>query len=642
MLVSRPDIDVQSNVTGHSIKMSIDASATQHIVSLLTDMYSDPELAVIREYGTNALDSHVAAGQTRPIEITTPTALHPFFTIKDYGLGMNEQDIEETYSRYGVSTKRESNEMVGVLGIGCKSALTYTSQFTLVGIKNGVRTTVAVSRDEDGVGSMTVVESGPDASGNGVTIVIPVKNRNEFEIKSRNFFKYWAPGTVLVNGEAPETLEGLKITDKLIATKSTGWSDRQHVIVMGGVPYPIDSAEIALQMSQNFNLTAFVNIGEIDFAPSRELLMYTRRTKDTIEKIQREVTAALVTAAQKAIDAASGPAEALRISREWQGMIPNFHGNFRYRQQDIPETVDAPAGESIIATQNNAYKLSSHSKYPQLSTSAFIDGLVVYGYDHTSFTPTHKRKLQQYSSDNGIKVENYILTNAKIDLTWADPSRVVPWADIKAIKLPVQQSAYRYNSRPLGSYKAYEPGEAYTSDVQAGDIDTSKPVYWVNKDLQSGVEALRSVKPDATLVLLPSNRVAKFCRDFPSAIKVSEAVQDLYDACAVLLTDQDIKSFILKAHHAHEMRDLMRMDITKIDDPAVSEVVNLMNHKIDAKILNTLDTLYRVATDRGVVQYNDWTNPMEKYPLLRVQYGTIHEHNYLYMNAAYAAESAGN
>ena len=78
----------------------------------MIDLYSDPELAVIREYSTNAFDAHIEAGVTRPIEITTPTHLCPFFKVRDYGFGLDVEDIREIYSQYGASTKRESDDVV--------------------------------------------------------------------------------------------------------------------------------------------------------------------------------------------------------------------------------------------------------------------------------------------------------------------------------------------------------------------------------------------------------------------------------------------------------------------------------------------------------------------------------------------------
>lgn len=59
-------IQVESTLTGETVAMSIDQSVMGHIMSVLTDMYSDPELAVLREYSSNAADAHVEAGVTRP------------------------------------------------------------------------------------------------------------------------------------------------------------------------------------------------------------------------------------------------------------------------------------------------------------------------------------------------------------------------------------------------------------------------------------------------------------------------------------------------------------------------------------------------------------------------------------------------
>jgi sensor histidine kinase regulating citrate/malate metabolism len=126
-------IQVESNVQGEKIAMGIDPAAMAHIMSILTDLYSDPEYAVIREYSTNAFDSHIEAGQTRPIEVTLPTDLAPFLTIRDFGIGLDAEGIESIYSLYGASTKRNTNDQVGMLGLGCKSALTY--KITIDGLR---------------------------------------------------------------------------------------------------------------------------------------------------------------------------------------------------------------------------------------------------------------------------------------------------------------------------------------------------------------------------------------------------------------------------------------------------------------------------------------------------------------------------
>src|SRR5512146_2284489 len=150
MIPERTTIAVDSTVKGEDVAMSIDQTALAHIMNVLTDLYADPELAVIREYSTNALDSHIEAGISRPIEVTTPTALRPLFTVRDYGVGLDADDIRDIYSRYGASTKRQTNDAVGMLGLGCKSALAYVDQFTLAGITGGQRMLVSIARDETG------------------------------------------------------------------------------------------------------------------------------------------------------------------------------------------------------------------------------------------------------------------------------------------------------------------------------------------------------------------------------------------------------------------------------------------------------------------------------------------------------------
>lgn len=67
----------EGNLGGETVAMSVDAASMAHVMSILTDLYSDPVLAVIREYSTNAFDSHVEAGVQRPIEVSLPNAMSP-------------------------------------------------------------------------------------------------------------------------------------------------------------------------------------------------------------------------------------------------------------------------------------------------------------------------------------------------------------------------------------------------------------------------------------------------------------------------------------------------------------------------------------------------------------------------------------
>src|SRR5690349_20945960 len=107
--------------------MTFHVDSIVHLMGLLTTLYADPELAIIREYSTNALDSHRQAGVGLPIEIVLPSQFERTFIVRDFGLGMSEEELTDNYSEYGFSSKRETNEATGMLGVGGKSALAYTN-----------------------------------------------------------------------------------------------------------------------------------------------------------------------------------------------------------------------------------------------------------------------------------------------------------------------------------------------------------------------------------------------------------------------------------------------------------------------------------------------------------------------------------
>jgi hypothetical protein len=87
---------IESTMDGQKIAMGIDEDAVDIIIDMVTELYSDREMAVVREYATNARDSHIEAGNDAPIEVITPTELSPYLIIRDFGIGMSLSDIEVT------------------------------------------------------------------------------------------------------------------------------------------------------------------------------------------------------------------------------------------------------------------------------------------------------------------------------------------------------------------------------------------------------------------------------------------------------------------------------------------------------------------------------------------------------------------
>ena len=107
---------------------------------LSSGLYANKVKAIIRELSCNAVDSHIAAGkQTTPFDVHLPNQLEPWFAIRDYGTGLTHDQVSNIYTTYFESTKTNSNEFIGALGLGSKSPFSYTDNFTVTAIKDGVK-----------------------------------------------------------------------------------------------------------------------------------------------------------------------------------------------------------------------------------------------------------------------------------------------------------------------------------------------------------------------------------------------------------------------------------------------------------------------------------------------------------------------
>lgn len=262
---------------------------------LRKDLYSDPIKSLLREYTVNAQDEHRRIGKGDvPIEITFPNHLSPELHIRDFARGLTEDEVRHFFGKYGASDKRESNDVVGFFGLGCKSAFAYTDAFVVTSFKDGVKMTFNIYIDETEVGKVALMGSEPTDEPNGLRISVPVKTYDCYAFVNKGFetIKYFKTQPI-IKGVAQQP----ELDKRKSIISGDNWiyfGGGDAIALMGEIAYPINiqamgdlqSWERSLLQS---GLMILTNIGEVQVTASREALQMSDKTKDAIKARLAEI-----------------------------------------------------------------------------------------------------------------------------------------------------------------------------------------------------------------------------------------------------------------------------------------------------------------------------------------------------------------
>lgn len=234
---------ISSNSTSKTKQFGICSNPIAYKI-LTNNLYTNKIGTIIRELSCNAYDSHVQAGcPKKPFDIHVPSLTEPVFYIQDYGTGLTDQEIDKIYTKYFLSTKTDTNDLIGGLGLGSKTPLCYVDAFFVESNKNGITSIYKIYKGDDGIPTYSLEEKAKTGIPDGLKITFPVEKKDieDFAYEITNFFMYndLRPNFKNVNLTIPE-LDLISKIGNLTIFKSDNSSSRKTVrIRLGKVAYPL-------------------------------------------------------------------------------------------------------------------------------------------------------------------------------------------------------------------------------------------------------------------------------------------------------------------------------------------------------------------------------------------------------------------
>ena len=288
MKLAQAPQDVKVNGTFETTEFAV--GDINFIVDMFADkVYTKKERAVIRELSCNAHDSQVMAGTTDvPFDVHLPTQLESWFSIRDYGTGLSDEEVRTIFSGIGISTKRNSNDVIGCFGIGSLSPFSVSDSFTVTSYHNGTVNVYNCYRDETRRPVVALLTSSDTDQPNGLEINISVEPKstyhggNNWEQEAISVFRHWSVTTPNINSDYVNT-ELKDNRSYMVETDYYGFTGGYGSMyaVMGNIAYEIDD-DMLPHNFRGFDGYVKFELGDLSFDTARENLDDTDGNKAAI------------------------------------------------------------------------------------------------------------------------------------------------------------------------------------------------------------------------------------------------------------------------------------------------------------------------------------------------------------------------
>lgn len=430
--------DISRTETENSFKIK----ATGKAFRILSDnLYGDKVGSVIREIGCNAVDAHAMNKNNVPFEVHVPTDKEPWFSIRDFGPGMSNEDVMTIYTTYFESTKTQSDDFIGAYGLGGKSPFSITNSFAVTSIHAGMKRSYTMFIDEYDLPRVSMIVEELTQEPSGMLVSVPVNGFsmiNDFQRKIPQIYQYFDPKPTIISDTVYiPTLPEIFVEDEKYSVYKKQLASTGPVVLLGNVSYRIAEKIIednneSMRLFQQFGHVLFrFKVGELDVSASRETLAYTEKTRRTLterfkyandhfkNELQQYVSSCktFYQASCKAVDLGRFNSEhSSDYNYSMNSLVRSY--NLDFKGKPIVRTMNLPIhkdGQQCLVKRSGESKIRTYKGSPHNYVQFDLTGneVLVHVDDNPIKENILRQKIRSYGQDNGFNV--YALVMDKKD-----------------------------------------------------------------------------------------------------------------------------------------------------------------------------------------------------------------------------------
>lgn len=281
-------------------RMTINVSSSS-INLILDNMYTKPHSSMVRELACNSVDSHNQAKNPNPYYIKPPTVFDPVFSLRDFGTGLDSEEVSLYLNTLYKTSKDDTNDQIGGFGLGAKSPFALVSSFSLTTYKDGLAYKYIWYKDEEKVPVLVSQGVEKTTEPNGVRYDVPLAGhdveqvyeacgRETLCLNIKPIFVTDINDLSTVTSIDNLTLEIVKETDDYIVTNES--SQMSYGISIAGVLYNsldrYNSRSRDLHLFYKSKVYLKVPIGQLKLHDTRESILDTYENKTYLNKLVEE------------------------------------------------------------------------------------------------------------------------------------------------------------------------------------------------------------------------------------------------------------------------------------------------------------------------------------------------------------------